>query len=100
MRLTIRPSNSKHLTASVRRRLLLALASYAPWIERAEALLGPEADAIHPPKNCTCRLVVHLKSGESLEIEDDGRDWSESLSIVADRASRWVRRQLALHQYR
>jgi hypothetical protein len=77
---------------SVRRRLLLALATVAPNVATVAVRLLPSDQA--PRSLAGCRLVLRLVGGQEFTVERFDPDPLEAVGLAASQADRWVRRQL------
>ena len=100
MRMIVQPALRRldpELTSAVRRRLLLALSTYSPQIAQVAVYLPPPpTSSSHPHPRC--RVVLRLREGAEVAVEEADETPLAAVSRAADRVARWVRRQLLQQQ--
>ena len=96
MELEIRGQNIRvgdRLHEQVERQMNFALGQFESWISNATVLL----EDINGPKggiDKQCRVIVSLKGGKTLKIEDLDADISIAVNRAADRVGQVVSREI------
>jgi len=66
--------------AAIERKVRLALGRQAPGIERAEVTLSP---SLQESAGSRCRILLRLREGESLVVEDHAEDPQSAAAVAA-----------------